>query len=143
MIAPTGLSQDADANRLNLRLMTALRASHGPVRQGDIFQQAMALHVAQDQPVTAATLYNLIGDPAALYSVLAQGDANVPVIHLTRQNGAWVLQWTGNLASYQLEWRAALDDAAGWQSLGDPVNGTNAVVPLNQPTGFLRLRSSQ
>ena len=68
VVAPTGLSVNQDASRLNLRLMQLLRAN-AQAGIGDLFRQALADHVAQDNPATQPAIYNLIGDPATAYNV--------------------------------------------------------------------------
>lgn len=65
VVAPTGLSQDSDAFRMNLTLMTLLGANtHG--RFGDLVVQAFSQY-ATSPPANARTtfwLYNILGDPA-------------------------------------------------------------------------------
>ena|GEM_PF-1011157 len=68
MVAPSGLSYNSDAGRLNLRLVQAFKANAQP-RVGDLVRQAVAGYVQNEQDRTQALLYNLIGDPAALYQV--------------------------------------------------------------------------
>jgi len=62
-IAPSGLSWNTDAARLNGRLMTQLEAGGGRAI-GDLLRHSLAGYVANDQVVTLGLAYNLLGDPA-------------------------------------------------------------------------------
>ena len=84
VVAPTGLSVNQDASRLNLRLMQLLRAN-AQAGIGDMFRQALADHVAQDNPATQPAIYNLIGDPATAYNVAA---GRLPTVAARRESRA-------------------------------------------------------
>ena len=144
VIAPTGLSVNQDASRLNLRLMRLLPANP-QAAIGDLFRQALADHIAQDSPATSPAIYNLIGDPATIYNVAPQGSAtsSAPqIIGVVASKGTLVLTWSGGQPPYQLETKASLLPGAQWEALGDPVTGTSASVPLSGPVGFIRVRCS-
>ena len=132
-----------DASRLNLRLMRLLPAN-AQAGIGDLFRQALADHVAQDNPPTQPAIYNLMGDPATTYNVALQGSSLIAaprVMTATVSNGALMITWSGGNPPYQLEQRSTLLPGALWEPLGVPVTGTSATVPLNRPTGFIRVRS--
>jgi hypothetical protein len=143
VIAPTGLSVNQDATKLNLRLMQLLRAN-AQAAIGDQFRQALADHVAQDNPTTQPAIYNLMGDPATTYNVAVQGSSliNAPLLTATTvSNGVLVITWSGGNPPYQLEQKSALAPGALWNALGTPVTGTSATVPLAGTAGFIRVRS--
>jgi hypothetical protein len=143
VIAPTGLSVNQDASRLNLRLMQLLRAN-AQAGIGDLFRQALADHVAQDHPTTQPAIYNLMGDPATTYNVSAQPSSVIAASRVTTatiSNGMLVITWSGGNPPYQLETRSALQPGALWEALGAPLTGTSATVPLTGPAGFIRVRS--
>ena len=143
VIAPTGLSVNQDASRLNLRLMRLLNVNSGP-GLGDMFRQAMADHITLDNPATPPAIYNLIGDPALAYNVVPKVVSAAPrFTSVTASNGVMVLTWSGGKAPYQLETRSALSSSNSWQSVGSPVSGTSAMVPMTDTTGFIRIRCSQ
>jgi hypothetical protein len=142
VVAPTGLSVNQDASRLNLRLMQLLRTS-AKAGIGDMFRQALADHVAKDNPATQPTIYNLIGDPATAYNVVSQV-STIPVPQVTTttvSNGVLVITWSGGKPPYQLEQRSTLLPGASWDPVGEPVTGTTAMVPMIGPAGFIRVRS--
>ncbi len=142
VIAPTGLSVNQDASRLNLRLMQLLPAN-AQAAIGDLFRQALADHVAQDKPATQPAIYNLIGDPATTYNVAIEASAIVPspqFTSVTASNGTLVLTWSGGTPPYQLEKKSSLLPGVLWESLGDPVTGTSATVTITGPAGFIRVR---
>jgi hypothetical protein len=144
VVAPTGLSVNQDASRLNLRLMQLLRANP-QAGIGDVFRQALVNHVAQDNPATQPAIYNLMGDPATAYNVAAQASALIAAprfVAATFSNSVLVITWSGGNPPYQLEKKASLVPGALWESLGAPVTGTSATVPLIGPAGFVRVRSS-
>ena len=68
VIAPTGLSYNRDASRLNLRLANALQANDRP-RLGDMVRQSLSVYSRNEQKVTQPWLYNLMGDPATVYNL--------------------------------------------------------------------------
>jgi uncharacterized repeat protein (TIGR01451 family) len=143
VVAPTGLSVNQDASRLNLRLMQLLRAN-AQAGIGDLFRQALANHVAQDNPSTQPTIYNLMGDPATTYNVATQASSPIAAPRLTAatvSNSVLVITWSGGNPPFQLEQKSALLPGALWESLGTPVTGTSATVPLTGPAGFIRVRS--
>jgi hypothetical protein len=143
VIAPTGLSVNQDASRLNLRLMQFLRAN-AQAAVGDMFRQAMADHVAQDKPATQPAIYNLIGDPATAYNVALETSTAIAAPQLTAttvSNGTFVITWSGGQPPYQLEQRSTLLPGALWEAVGAPVSGTSATVPMTGPAGFIRVRS--
>ena len=144
VIAPTGLSVNQDASRLNLRLMQSLPAN-AQTAIGDLFRQALADHVTQDQPATQAAIYNLIGDPATTYNVALQPSllAEPPrFTSATVTDGSLVLTWSGGKPPYQLEQQSTLLPGAPWQPVGEPVTGTTATVPVTGTAGFIRVRSA-
>ena len=111
---------------------------------GDLFRQALADHVAQDNPATQPAIYNLIGDPATAYNVAPQASVVVAAPRFTVatvSNGVLVITWSGGNPPYQLEKKSALQPGALWEPLGAPVTGTSATVPLIGPAGFIRVRS--
>ena len=143
VVAPTGLSLDQDASRLNLRLLNLLRANTGP-GVGDMFRQALADHVAQDNPTTQPAIYNLIGDPALAYNVAVQTSAAVPqFIGTSVTNGMLVITWSGGQPPYQLEQTTTLGPKASWQAVGSPVPGFTTTLPVTGPMGFIRVRCSR
>jgi hypothetical protein len=142
VVAPTGLSVNQDASRLNLRLMKLLQAN-AQAGIGDLFRQAMADYVAQDNPATQPAIYNLIGDPATAYNVASAAMSPVPsprFTSMTTSNGVMVITWSGGKPPYQLEKQSTLLPGAPWQSLGNPVTGTSATVTITGPAGFIRVR---
>lgn len=142
VVAPTGLSVNQDASRLNLRLMQLLRAN-AQAGIGDLFRQALAAHVAQDNPATQPAIYNLIGDPATTYNVAPAASIVVAAPRFTAatvSNGVLVITWSGGKPPYQLEKQSALLPGASWAALGAPVTGTSATVPITGPAGFIRVR---
>jgi hypothetical protein len=142
VVAPTGLSVNHDASRLNLRLMQLLRAN-AQAGIGDMFRQALIDHVAQDHPTTQPAIYNLIGDPATVYNVTPQPASVVAAPRftvVTAGNGVIVINWSGGQPPYQLEQRSTLLPGALWESLGAPVTGTSATVPITGSAGFIRVR---
>jgi uncharacterized repeat protein (TIGR01451 family) len=141
VVAPTGLSVNQDASRLNLRLMQLLQ-TNAQAGLGDLFRQAMADYIALDDPATQPAIYNLIGDPATAYNVaLTALTAAAPrVTATTVSNNVLVITWSGGTPPYQLENRSALLPGAPWAPLGAPVTGTSATVPLSGPAGFIRVR---
>jgi hypothetical protein len=143
VVAPTGLSVNQDASRLNLRLMQLLRAN-AQAGIGDLFRQALANHVALDNPATQPAIYNLMGDPATAYNVATQLSSSVPAPRLTAMtvsNSVLVITWSGGYPPYQLEKRSALLPGSLWGDFGAPVTGTSATVPLTGDAGFIRVRS--
>ena len=62
-IAPTGLSQDEDAQWINRRLME-LFSRHTSGRLGDFVMQSFSLYTTLGAHTTPLWIYNLIGDPA-------------------------------------------------------------------------------
>ena len=143
VVAPTGLSVDQDASRLNLRLLNLLRANAGP-GVGDMFRQALADHVALDNPTTQPAIYNLIGDPALAYNVALQTSAAVPQFTGTSvTNGVLVITWSGGQPPYQLEQTTTLGPKASWQAVGSPVSGLTTTLPVSGPMGFIRVRCSR
>ena len=97
VVAPTGLSVNQDASRLNLRLMQLLQ-TNAQAGMGDLFRQALADHVAEDNPTTQPAIYNLIGDPATAYNVALQPSSVVAAPRFTAatvSNGVLVLTWSG------------------------------------------------
>ena len=142
VVAPTGLSVNQDASRLNLRLMQLLRAN-AQAGIGDLFRTALADHIALDNPATQPAIYNLIGDPATAYNVAPEGSAIVVAPRFTAatvSNGVLVITWSGGKPPYQLEKQSALVPGASWESLGAPMTGTSATVPITAPAGFIRVR---
>jgi hypothetical protein len=143
VVAPTGLSVNQDASRLNLRLMRLLRAN-AQAGIGDLFRQALADHVAQDNPATQPAIYNLMGDPATTYNVALQ-TSSVPaaprLTSATVSNSVLVITWSGGNPPYQLEKRSALLPGSLWGDFGAPVTGTSSTVPLTGDAGFIRVRS--
>ena len=142
VVAPTGLSVNQDASRLNQRLIQLFRAN-AQAGIGDMFRQAMADHVAQDNPATQPAIYNLIGDPATAYNVAPQSSVAVASPRFTAatvSNGVMVITWSGGKPPYQLEKQSALLPGAPWEPLGAPVTGTIATVPITGPAGFIRVR---
>ncbi len=143
VIAPTGLSVNQDASRLNLRLMQLLRVNTGP-GLGDMFRQAVSDHVAFDKPATQPAIYNLIGDPALAYNVVPQVLSAAPrFTAVSTSNGNLLITWSGGKAPYQLETRSSLNSGTTWQAVGAPVTGNSTTIPLNGPVGFVRIRCSQ
>ncbi len=143
VIAPTGLSVNQDASRLNLRLMQLLSINSGP-GLGDMFRKAMADHITLDNPATPAAIYNLIGDPALAYDVVPNVVAVAPrFTSVVSSNGVLVLTWSGGKAPYQLETRSGLSADATWQSVGSSTTAMTATVPMTNTTGFIRIRCSQ
>jgi hypothetical protein len=141
-IAPTGLSVNQGASRLNLRLMKLLLAN-AQAGIGDLFRQAMADHVAQDNPATQPAIYNLLGDPATAYNVAPEtvSATTAPrITATTASNGVVVITWSGGKPPYQLEKQSALLPGAPWEPLGEPVTGTTATVPMTGSAGFIRVR---
>jgi hypothetical protein len=57
-----------------------------------------------------------------------------------RVNTNLVLTWSGGTAPYSIEKKVALSNGAVWQVVGQATNATNATLPMNTPTGFLRVR---
>lgn len=51
-----------------------------------------------------------------------------------------VLTWSGGTAPYSIEKKVALSNGAVWQVVGQTTNATNVTLPMNTPTGFLRVR---
>jgi hypothetical protein len=143
VVAPTGLSVNQDASRLNLRLMQLLRAN-AQAGIGDMFRKALSDHVAQDNPATQPAIYNLIGDPATVYNVALQSASAVAAPRFTAvtagSNGVMVITWSGGQPPYQLEKRSTLQPGALWEPLGAPVTGTSATVPITGTAGFIRVR---
>jgi hypothetical protein len=142
VVAPTGLSVNQDASRLNLRLMQLLRAN-AQAGIGDLFRQALADHVAQDNPATQPAIYNLMGDPATSYNVAPAAPSFSVLPRFTGTavgNGVLVITWSGGKPPYQLERKSALQPEAPWELLGGPITGTSATVPLTGPAGIIRLR---
>jgi hypothetical protein len=142
VVAPTGLSVNQDASRLNLRLMRLLR-TNAQAGIGGLFRQALADYIAEDDPATQPAIYNLMGDPATAYNVASQPASVVAAPRFTSataSNGVLVLTWSGGQPPYQLEQRSTLLPGAPWEPLGAPVTGTSATVPLNGPAGFIRVR---
>jgi hypothetical protein len=143
VVAPTGLSVNQDASRLNLRLMQLLRANP-QAGIGDLFRQALDNHVAQDNPTTQPAIYNLMGDPATTYNVALQSSSVPAAPRLTAatvSNGVMVITWSGGTPPYQLEKRSGLLPGSLWGDFGVPVTGTTATVPLTGDAGFIRVRS--
>lgn len=64
-IAPTGLSQDEDAQSINRRLME-LFERHTTGRLGDFVLQSFSLYTKLGSHITPLWIYNLIGDPATV-----------------------------------------------------------------------------
>jgi hypothetical protein len=144
VVAPTGLSVNQDASRLNLCLMRLLRAN-AQAGIGDMFRQAMADHIAQDKPATQPAIYNLLGDPATAYNVAPETSSLIAAPRfttMTTSNGMMVITWSGGKPPYQLEKQSALIPGAPWEPLGAPVTGTSATVPMTGPAGFIRVRCS-
>jgi hypothetical protein len=142
VVAPTGLSVNQDASRLNLRLMQLLQAN-AQAGIGDMFRQALADHVAQDNPATQPAIYNLLGDPATAYNVATEAATVVAAPRFTAvivSNGVMVITWSGGKPPYQLEQQSALLPGAPWEPLGSPVTGTSTTVPITGPAGFIRVR---
>jgi len=143
VVAPTGLSVDQDASRLNLRLLNLLRANTGP-GLGDMFRQALADHVALDNPTTQPAIYNLIGDPALAYNVAVQASTAAPQFTgASVTNGVLVITWSGGQPPYQLEQTTTLGPKASWQAVGSPVSGFTTTLPVTGPMGFIRVRCSR
>jgi uncharacterized repeat protein (TIGR01451 family) len=139
VIAPTGLSVNQDASRLNLRLMQLLRVNSGPAL-GDMFRQALADHVSIDVPDTAPAIYNLIGDPALAYNVSPKALPYAPQFtSVVNSNGVLVVTWTGGKAPYQLEKRGSADATGKWENIGT-VTGNSAAIPMDDPMGLIRIR---
>ena len=141
VIAPTGLSINKDASRLNLRLMSLL-PGNPQAALGDLFRQAMTDHITLDKPLTEPAIYNLIGDPATTYNVALSGVA-APAPTFTgavASQGSLVLTWSGGRPPYQLEIKSSLRPDALWQALGEPVENPSATVSLGGQLGFLRVR---
>ncbi len=138
VVAPTGLSVNQDASRLNLRLMQLLRRN-AQAGIGDMFQQALAEHMTKDAPATQPAIYNLLGDPATVYKATSQMSAP-QFTTTTVSNGVVVITWSGGQPPYQLEQRSALLPGAPWEPVGAPVTGTSATVPMTGPAGFIRVR---
>jgi hypothetical protein len=112
---------------------------------GDLFQQAMVDHVAQDNPATQPAIYNLLGDPATAYNVAPETASVILAPRfttMTASKGVTVITWSGGKPPYQLEKQSALLPGAPWEPLGDPVTGTTATVPITGPAGFIRVRST-
>ncbi|MBM3881161.1 MAG: DUF2341 domain-containing protein [Verrucomicrobia bacterium] len=61
--APTGLSQNGDANRLSMRLLQGLRGQGGECL-GDLILEAKRGYAAEAGRATPVWVYNLLGDPA-------------------------------------------------------------------------------
>ncbi len=140
VIAPTGLSVNHDASRLNLRLMQLLNANEGP-GLGDMFRQALADHVALDKPATEPAIYNLIGDPALTYNVASKLLVTAPQItSIVAGKDTLTITWSGGSAPYHVEMRSA---DTTWQEVGSATTGTTATIPMNGPLGFIRIRSGQ
>jgi len=131
-----------DASRLNRRLMQLLQAD-AQAGIGDLFRQAMADHVAQDNPATQPAIYNLIGDPATAYNVATGAWTAIAAPRLTAAvvtNGVLVITRSGGKPPYQLEQQSTLMPGAPWEPFGAPVSGTTATVPMTGPAGFIRVR---
>ena len=87
VVAPSGLSWNSDASRLNLRLIRGLDANSRP-RLGDTFRVALGEYSRADSEQTPPWIYNLIGDPALLYQVPGRPQPTNQPPHLTWRNSA-------------------------------------------------------
>jgi len=61
---------------------------------------------------------------------------------VTQRGQALAISWTGGLPPYQVYVTSNLLSNGPWLPVGPPVSGTNAEIPLNPPTGFVRVRGS-
>ena len=71
--------------------------------------------------------------------------AQVPplvISSVTRRGEVLAITWSGGIPPYQLYVATNLLGNAAWLPLGQLVTGTNAEIPLNPPTGFVRVRGS-
>ena len=61
---------------------------------------------------------------------------------VTQRNQTLSITWAGGLPPYQVYVASNLLSNGPWLPVGPPVSGTNAVIPLNPPAGFVRVRGS-
>ena len=146
VVAPTGLSVNQDASRLNLRLMQLLRANAAGGHRRPV-PQALADHVAQDNPATQPAIYNLIGDPATAYNVApaAVDRHRRAAIHGGDREQRRAGDHLVGRQSRPTSWRSnpPCSRERLWETLGAPVTGTSATVPMTGTAGFIRVRGSQ
>jgi len=61
---------------------------------------------------------------------------------VAQRSQALVITWAGGVPPYQVYVASNLLSNGSWLAVGPPVAGTNAIIPLNPPAGFVRVRGS-
>jgi len=61
---------------------------------------------------------------------------------VVQSNQVLAITWTGGLPPYQVYVTSNLLSSGSWAPVGQPVSVTNAEVPLDLPTGFVRVLGS-
>lgn len=82
VVAPTGLSLNDEATRLN-RTLAQVLGRHTTGRLGDVLGQTFAHYNRTGSPVTPAWIYNLLGDPALAVRAArpVAGQSDLAILH--------------------------------------------------------------